>query len=139
MTNQRKKSDGFTLIELAIVVTIMGVLVTIIIPNYFRFADRAKNALVRENIHVIQTAVEDFSVEHYGTYPVQTDAPELLAMLPKGELPRNPFDNHPTPLAWNRDPAIPGEIAITNLPGGGYMLQGHGADAVLDPPIIGGD
>jgi type II secretion system protein G len=139
MINTLKKSDGFTLIELAIVVMIIGILAAIIIPNYFRFADRAKTALVRENIHVVQTAMEEFSVEHLGTYPLPADQAELQAMLPQGVLPRNPFDNNPSPLAWNRDPAIPGEIAITNLPGGGYRLQGYGADELIDPPIIAGD
>jgi general secretion pathway protein G len=136
---QLKKSDGFTLIELVIVVVIIGILAAIIIPNYFRFADRAKNALVRENIHVVQTAMEEFSIEHLGTYPAPADQAELLALLPNGVLPRNPFDNAPSPLAWNRDPATPGEIAITNLPNGGYRLQGHGAENLLQPPIIAGD
>ena len=60
-------------------------------------------------------------------------------MLPQGVLPRNPSNHTPSPLAWNRDPAIAGEIAITNLPSGGCKLQGYGAAALIDPPIIAGD
>lgn len=51
-------SEGFTLIELAIVVTILGILMGIAIPNYLRAADRAKRGSCLANQrNLIQAAL----------------------------------------------------------------------------------
>jgi prepilin-type N-terminal cleavage/methylation domain-containing protein len=134
-----KRSEGFTLIELAIVVAIIGILAVIVIPNYLKFASRAKDAIVRENIHSIQVGMEAFSVERLGIYPQQADEPALLLLLPNGDYPRNPFTNNTTAVGWNADPAAPGEIGLFNLPGGGYMIKGRGAQGPLQPPVVQGD
>lgn len=138
-TTRRTHQQGFTLIELAIVVMIIGILAAIIIPNYLKFAERAKNALVRENMHVIQTGMEAFSVDRLGGYPGPADEPALLAHLPANAYPRNPFTNAATAVGWNANPANPGEIGIFNLAGGGYMLTGRGGEGILDPDIVVGD
>lgn len=127
------------MIELAVVMMVIGTLAAIIIPNYLKFAARAKDALVRENMHVIQTGIESFSVDRLGVYPLQADEPSLLALLPDNAYPRNPFTNAATAVAWNADPGAPGEISIFNLAGGGYTIKGHGVQGLLSPPITVGD
>jgi general secretion pathway protein G len=139
MKGNRNNCAGFTIVELAIVVMIIGTLAAIIIPNYLKFATRAKETLVRENMHVIQTGIESYAVERVGVYPQQANEPALIALLPGGIYPRNPFTNAVTAVTWNVDPVAPGEISIFSLPGGGYSLKGHGIDGLLFPPIIVGD
>ena len=139
MLKTMKNSDGFTLIELAIVTMIIGTLAAITIPNYLKFAERAKDAVVRENMHVVQTGMELFSVDRLGLYPQPADEAALIALLPRASYPRNPFTNAVTNVVWNAAPGAPGEVGISNLPGDGYMLQGHGSKALLTPPIVVGD
>ena len=132
------RSTGFTLIELMIVVAIIGILAAIAIPNYMRFTSRAKEAVVYENMHTMQLAMEDFFLDQLGVYPQPADAPALRALLPQGLYPDNPFTKAETTVGWNADPGTPGDISIFNLPGGGYMLRGLGETALLND-IVQGD
>jgi type II secretion system protein G len=133
----RRDSKGFTVIELMMVVVIIGLIAAITIPNYMKFTKRAKEAVVQENVHMLQLAMEDYCVEMLGAYPTQAEEADLLAKLPMGRYPENPFSKAQTVLAWQADPANPGEIAIFNLPGGGYRLRAMGASELLDDIEVG--
>jgi prepilin-type N-terminal cleavage/methylation domain-containing protein len=133
----RALSRGFTMIELMIVVMVIGIIVSIVLPNYIRFAKRAKEAVVQENMHTVQLAIESFSVDQLGHYPLETDEAAVKALLPDGRYPDNPFTNAETAVLWNADPADMGEIGIFNLPGGGYRMRGYGSTGMLDDIVVG--
>jgi len=63
------KNKGFTLIELLVVILIIGILLALIIPNFVLFQERARRSSVKNNMHVVQTALEAYSVDHFGNYP----------------------------------------------------------------------
>ncbi|MDH3216475.1 MAG: prepilin-type N-terminal cleavage/methylation domain-containing protein [Candidatus Krumholzibacteria bacterium] len=132
------RSRGFSIIELMIVVTIIGIITSIVLPNYMRFAKRAKDAVVQENMHTMQLAIEAFSVGQLGSYPQPADEAVFKGLMPGGLYPNNPFTNAETTILWNADPVGAGEISIFNLPGGGYRLRGQGANAFLKD-IVAGD
>ena len=54
---------GFTLIELIIVMAIIGILVVIAIPNYTRAVQRAKEAVLKEDLHTMRTAIDSYTVD----------------------------------------------------------------------------
>jgi type IV pilus assembly protein PilA len=62
-----KKSEGFTLIELMIVVAIIGILAAIAIPNFVRFQLRSKAGEGKLNLVAIRSAEGGYFGE-YGAY-----------------------------------------------------------------------
>lgn len=72
-----KRSSGFTLIELMIVVAIIGILAAIAIPNFIKFQLKAKTSEVKSNLAAIRTAEESYYAE-YGTYVSALPSPAAI-------------------------------------------------------------
>ena len=58
-----KRERGFSLVEMLVVITIIGILAAIAIPNMTRVRIKAKEAEVKASIHVIQEAIERYYVD----------------------------------------------------------------------------
>jgi general secretion pathway protein G len=95
------RSRGFTLIELLIVVTIIGIIAALAIPNLRNAIDRAKQKATMTNMKGIGNALEMYSVDN-NTYPKGlTDAnsaalgsylsPLYMRTLPPGDGWDNPW------------------------------------------------
>jgi len=59
---------GFTLIELMVVMVVMALLVTIVAPRYLKQTDRAREAVLRNNLKETRDAIDKFYTDH-GRYP----------------------------------------------------------------------
>ncbi len=62
-----RKTEGFTLIELMIVVAIIGILAAIAIPNFLKFQCKSKQSEAKTNLSGVFTAEKAFFGE-YNTY-----------------------------------------------------------------------
>ena len=68
------KSRGFTLIELLIVVSIIGVLATLLMTNFIGIRQRARDAQRKGDLKQIQSALELYRADQ-GSYPLTASFP----------------------------------------------------------------
>ena len=66
------RRDGFTLIEVLIVVVIMAVLAATIIPQFSSSANDAKESSVKFNLHTLRSQIELYKLHHGGLLPSDT-------------------------------------------------------------------
>ena len=75
----QKKSSGFTLVEIMVVVAIIALLSAVLIPNMVRARTSANDAAAKGTLKTISTAMETYMSSN-GNYPATTTA--LLGAAP---------------------------------------------------------
>jgi general secretion pathway protein G len=83
-----EREGGFTLIELMVVMMVIAILTAIAVPAYTTYIRNAKEAALREDLHVMRAAIDSYTVD-------KQKAPQSLDDLVqtgylKG-MPKDPF------------------------------------------------
>ncbi len=65
MRRLRRNSEekGFTLVELMVVMLIIGVLAAIAIPSFISSIKNAKEAVLKEDLHVLRNAIDSYTMD----------------------------------------------------------------------------
>lgn len=88
-----RRSAGFTLIEVMVVVVILGILAAIIVPKIMSRPEQARIVKVKQDILAIQSALDLYKLDN-GIYPTTDQG--LQALVSKPSVP-------PVPRNWKSD------------------------------------
>jgi len=85
---RKRKSRGFTLIELMIVISIMLILVSMAVPAYNQSILRAKESVLRQNLFTLRSLISQYTLD-------KQKAPQSLEDLVSGgyikQIPNDPM------------------------------------------------
>lgn len=115
--SQRKRTSGFTLVEILIVVVILGILAAIVVPQFTSASESARSSSMSSTLQTIRSQLELYQVQHNGDYPTlaqmwgnltsTTDIDGDTAGSDFGpylqKAPDNPFTNDSTCAADNSE------------------------------------
>ena len=84
------RERGFTLLELLIVMTLIGILASITIPSLIQYPIRAKEAVLKTNLKEIRNGLEQFYADK-GRYPATFEelSPKYLKKMPTDPFMKN--------------------------------------------------
>jgi general secretion pathway protein G len=100
---KRLNRKGFTLIELMIVMSVVGILASISAPNYRWGLIKARESVLREDLYTFRSTIDQFYADQ-GKFPNSLD--ELVEKKYLRDMPKDPFTGNkdwitvaPAPLA----------------------------------------
>ena len=129
-----RRSAGFTLVEIMVVVVILGVLAVLIVPRVVGRTEEARAAAAKHDIAAIMQSLKLYRLDN-GRYPTNDQGLQALVTRPQGgpaasnwrsyldKLPKDPWGNAYQYL----NPGVHGEIDVFTL-GADGQPGGAGAD-----------
>jgi general secretion pathway protein G len=126
--SNRAKEQGFTLLELMIVMVVIGLLAAIAIPAYVSNVRNAKEAVLREDLHVMRQAIDSYTVD-------KQKAPQSLDDLVQGgylkTMPVDPFTHRSDTWMPAQDDTLSSldqtESGINDVHSGAQMAASDGS------------
>lgn len=81
---ERSAESGFTLIELMVVVALVGILVAMALPSLVNQPRRAKEAVLKTNLHTIRDTLDQYNADkgHYPTALTELEDDGYLRLIP---------------------------------------------------------
>jgi general secretion pathway protein G len=88
MMNRIDRVQGFTLIEVMVVVVILGILAAILVPKVMDRPDQARITKARQDLRALEAALNLYKLDNY-VYPTTDQGLEALVEKPASPEPPN--------------------------------------------------
>lgn len=134
---RERSAAGFTLIEILVVITILGILAALVVPRLVGRTDEARAVAAKQDIAAIMQALKLYRLDN-GRYPTSEQGLQALVTRPQTQpvpnnwkqyldkLPTDPWKN----VYLYLNPGLHGEIDVFTL-GADGQPGGTGSDADL--------
>lgn len=137
MQTSRASQQGFTLIEVMVVVVILGILAAVVVPRVMDNPDKARIVKARSDVQALKSALDLYKLDNFN-YPSTEQGLQALVEKPSGSpeaknwkqggyvdnLPTDPWGNPYQYLS----PGIHAEVDIYSL-GADGRTGGEGVNA----------
>jgi len=129
-----RRTAGFTLVEIMVVVVILGILAVLIVPRVLGRSDEARQAAAKHDIATIMQSLKLYRLDN-GRYPTNDQGLQALVTKPTSaptpsnwkpyldKVPKDPWGNTYQYLS----PGVHGEVDVFSL-GADNQPGGTGAD-----------
>ncbi|MBC8471345.1 MAG: prepilin-type N-terminal cleavage/methylation domain-containing protein [Planctomycetes bacterium] len=98
---------GFTLVELILVVTILGILSALVLPTFRGHIVMARETAAKDNLKVIRTQIEIYKMNHNGVPPGYINGSEAPTAL--------------LALQFTATTTLTGAVSPSTIPAGAYV------------------
>ncbi|CAM3712477.1 type II secretion system major pseudopilin GspG [Bordetella tumulicola] len=123
----RARQQGFTLIEIMVVIVIMGILAALVVPRVLDRPDQARRVAAQQDISGLMQALKLYRLDN-GRYPSTAQGLQALVQRPEGARNWRPYLDRMPNDPWGQpyqylNPGVKGEIDVfsfgpDNKPGG---------------------
>lgn len=132
-------NEGFTLVELLLVILIVGIITSVVLPQFQDSSMDAKISALQYNLNIVRKALELYATQHNGEYPNAenhntfvkqlinyTNLNQQVTTAKNLEYPYGPYLKNKipkNPLANNKDIADKVYISTANDPLGTFHID----------------
>ena len=135
LARRLRRSAGFTLIELMVVLVIIGVLAALIVPNVLDRTDDARATAARTDVHNIMQALKLYKLDNLRFPTAEQGLQALIARPTTAPAPTNwkPYLEKLPNDPWGRpyqylNPGVQGEVDVMSF-GADGQSGGEGKNA----------